>query len=148
MFRTIRGVLLLGIAAMALSGSSPAQKAAERAPVPAQIFSAKKVFVSNAPGDDSYGSGPARLYDPFYAALKSWGRYELVSDPRDADLVFELTYLEPIVDVTVTGTAATGASGGSHSDPQVRLVILDPKTHVSLWWFAAHIKSPFLRLNR
>lgn len=38
-------------------------------------------------GDESlfvwpqYSGGPDRLYNEFYAAMKSWGRYELVSTP-------------------------------------------------------------------
>ena len=38
----------------------------------------------------SYSGGPDRAYNEFYAAMKTWGRYELVAAPRDADLVFEI----------------------------------------------------------
>ena len=31
-------------------------------------------------------------YNEFYAAMKSWGRYELVSSPADADMVFEIRF--------------------------------------------------------
>src|SRR6516164_9206963 len=61
------------------------------APIPAAITTAQKVFVSNAPGDSLPASlgGPARPYHEFYAAIKSWGHYQLVSSPADADLIFE-----------------------------------------------------------
>ncbi len=58
------------------------------APLPAQIFTAKKVFVSNGGGDtlDYYSGGPDRAYNELYAALKGWRRYELVATPADAEL--------------------------------------------------------------
>jgi hypothetical protein len=58
------------------------------APVPPLILAAKKVFIANGGGDESlfdmpqYSGGPDRLYNEFYAAMKSWGRYELVSTAR------------------------------------------------------------------
>ena len=90
------------------------------APVPVQIQNAKKVFIANAPGDiiaPSLG-GNDRPYNEFYAAIKNWGQYELVSSPAEADLVFE-------INVTT-----------SPAEPRLKLVILDPKTHTPLWWFA------------
>src|SRR6266567_38086 len=48
------------------------------APLPAQIFTARKVFVSNAGGDTlgDYSGGPDRAYNQLYTALKGWGRYD------------------------------------------------------------------------
>jgi hypothetical protein len=40
------------------------------APVPTQIFTAKKVFISNATGESVMLKGAANPYDDFYAALK------------------------------------------------------------------------------
>ena len=45
------------------------------APLPSQILTAKKVFISNA------DAGTMDNYNQFYAAIKTWGRYELVSAP-------------------------------------------------------------------
>ena len=66
------------------------------APVPSQIAAAKKVVISNAGNDipsayflDWLGN-PDRTYNQFYSACKSWGRFELVPSPSDADLVFEI----------------------------------------------------------
>jgi hypothetical protein len=42
------------------------------APLPAVIASAKKIFLSN-------GGGSNLAYDAFYASLKEWGKYEIVS---------------------------------------------------------------------
>jgi len=69
-----------------------AASVAPAAPIPSQILTAKKVFISNAvSGIDPkiWSGGPAQPYNELYAAIKSWGRYELVGDPAAADLVFE-----------------------------------------------------------
>jgi hypothetical protein len=96
------------------SGSPPA-------PLPAQIIAAKKVFISNG-GEDGWldfdpKHDPTLTYNEFYANMKSWGKYELVSSPVDADIVFaiHLAYRDGFF--------------------QLRLLILDPKTHVTLWPF-------------
>lgn len=143
MWRAINGVLALALLPNPMAG----QPAADTAPVPSQILTAKKIFISNAPGEVSDLYPAERLYSQFYAAIKSWGQYELVSAPGDADLVFEISFINPIVGVSVSGTAV-GGGGGSSSDPQLRLVILDPKTHVSLWWLAAHVQPANRRGSR
>ena len=143
MLRIINSVVLWGVLAIVLSSSLTAQKTPETAPLPSQILAAKKVFISNIPGDDLYGSGSTRLYNSFYAAVHNWGRYEIVLTPSDADLIFEINFLNPIDNVIVTGSSVSGATGGSSSDPHLQLVIRDTKTHASLWWFAAQVE-PFL----
>lgn len=89
------------------------------APVPTQILDGKKAFISN--GESTGHTGiPDLTYNEFYAAMKERGRYELVPTPSEADVVLEVRF-----------TAAVGPE--THED--VRLVILDPKTHVTLWSF-------------
>src|SRR5271168_4126405 len=96
------------------------------APVPAQLVTAGKIFISNAGGDidpntrrlGEFVGLPIRPYNEFYAAMKSWGRYQLVSAPAEADLVFEISF------------SVSLATGGA--DAKFHLVILDPKTHVTL----------------
>jgi hypothetical protein len=101
------------------------------APVPAQIVAGKRVFISNASGETNLRAGTADLnYRQFYASMKSWGRYELVSAPADADLIFEIRY--EVISGAVHVDAGTGGSG---EFPEIRLTILDPKTHVILWAF-------------
>jgi hypothetical protein len=71
------------------------------APVPAQIAAAQKVFISNAGGESFervidqtvFKGGPDRPYNQFYAAMKGWGRYALVSSPDGADLVVEISWV-------------------------------------------------------
>jgi hypothetical protein len=89
------------------------------APVPIQILAAKKIFVSNG-GEDTWldydpKHDPSLTYNEFYADMKSWGKYELVSTPTDADVVFEIQLLL------------------QERVPQLRLLILEPKSHITLW---------------
>lgn len=119
------------------------------APVPPLILAAKKVFIANGGGDESrfdwpqYTGGPDRLYNEFYAAMKSWGRYELVDSPGDADLVFEirLTILQP------TRSEPLNEQNPSY-DSQFHLSIRDVKSHETLWGLTEHAQTAILQGNR
>jgi hypothetical protein len=128
------------------------QKELLPAPVPAQVFTARKVFVSNAGGDTlgDYSGGPERTYNQLYAALKGWGRYELVGAPADAELVFEISLTTPILGESVSGGGGgnTPVSSRPVKDPQFRLAIVDLKTHVLLWTIVEHVPSALLQGNR
>jgi hypothetical protein len=118
------------------------------APVPAQIVTAKRVFISNAGGESflfpgEFSGTPDRAYNQFYAALKSWGRYELVPTPAEADLVLEIRLIAPI-----GGVSVTNGDGSSWTDPQFQLKILDPKTRVGLWTFIEHIQRANMHATR
>ncbi|MFZ0816337.1 MAG: hypothetical protein WAM78_12510 [Candidatus Sulfotelmatobacter sp.] len=114
------------------------------APVPPQIAAAQKVFISNAGGssldaildETIFNGGPDRPYNQFYAAMKSWGRYELVSSPADADLVLEISW-----SLTDTGLRLPVLG-------QLRLVIIDPKTHITLWNITEYVQGAMLLGNR
>ena len=140
---------MLALASMPSWGAQQ-QSEAGTAPVPAPIVSAKKVFISNAGGGCSpwgnvlFNGGPDRPYNQFYAALKGWGRYELVGAPADADLAFEISFPCP-----VEGTnTADGGSGLPTSAPQLRLLILDVKTRITLWGITGHVELAILQSNR
>lgn len=72
------------------------------APIPAPILAARKVFISNGGADlivwraFQRAGIPNEPHSSFYAAMKSWGRYELVHDPAEADLVFEVRFCSPL----------------------------------------------------
>lgn len=126
-------------------------KQAPPAPIPAQILAAKKVFVANAGGDQPLGDdgqfsgGARRPYNQFYAALKALGRFELVSAPADADLLFEIQFtVRPLAGPVVRGDTL----GGRKYDPQFRLIIRDPKTNALLWAFTEHAEWAILQGNR
>lgn len=120
--------IALGVAPV-LEAQQPADP--PLAPVPAQILNGKKVFISNASGESAVAQGvPELTYNEFYAGVKSWGRYELVAAPADADLVFEIRYVLFAGPVRVLN-----GDGGSVGGERLRVTILDPKTHVVLWAF-------------
>jgi hypothetical protein len=98
------------------------------APIPTPIFTGKKVFISSAAGGTVLpSSAPELTYDEFYAAMKSWGRFEPVSAPSDADLIFEIS-----LDYAPYA--------------RIRLLILDPKTHVVLWPILENVR-PWTRVT-
>jgi hypothetical protein len=90
------------------------------APVPVQVLTAKKVFVSNGDSDVILKI-PNLSYNEFYALLKSSGMFELVQTPAEADLIFEIRIAYP-------------------ADPHLHLVILDPKTHIVLWALSQQVQ--------
>jgi len=128
------------------------QAQTETAPVPAPIVYGKKAFISNAGGGCSplgsvgrvgFSGGPNRAYNQFTAALKGWGRYELVSAPADADLAFEISLPCPAAGVSVL----KGDSMGPIYDPQLRLGIVDVKTRITLWVITEHVQFAFRPAN-
>jgi len=107
------------------------------APVPTPLLNCKKVFVSFDLGDvlafpSVYSGGPERAYNEFYADMKQWGHYELVLNPKDADLIFSIRFVE----------------GGGLAWPQIRLAISDAKTHVILWGFVEQINGAVFKKHR
>jgi len=116
------------------------------APVPAQILAAKKVFVVNAGADigtlpgQPFSGEPERAYNSFYAAIKTWGHYQLVSAPSDADLLMEIRFTVhpiPLHSETIT-----------YWDAQFRLTIREPKTNALLWAMTEQVESALLQGNR
>jgi len=120
------------------------------APLPSQIYTAKKVFVSNG-GDETlgdYSGGPDRAYNQLYTALKGWGRYELVAVPADAELVFEISFASRVLGENISGGGGTPVSNKTFRDTQFRLTIVDLKTHVLLWTYIEHVQGALLQGNR
>jgi predicted oxidoreductase (fatty acid repression mutant protein) len=75
--------------------------------------------------------------------MKSWGRYELVAAPGDADLVFEirLTVFQLQRERVLTDDSPA-------FDSQFRIVICDAKTHQRLWGLTEHAQGAVLLSNR
>ena len=115
------------------------------APVPPQLLNAKKVFISNAGADsglfpEPFSGDPDRAYNKFYADVQSLGRYELVTNPEDADLVFELHLIAP------NGPSnANKVKGASDPLPMFRLIIYDRKSHYVLWTLTESIQVAILQ---
>jgi hypothetical protein len=131
----LRLIACLGAIALLLETALVAQQPAPVAiaPVPPMLLDAKKVFISNAGADSGlfphpFTGDPDRAYNEFYANVESWGRYQLVATPAEADLIFELQLTAP------NGPAnADKSKGASDPLPMLRLVIYDRPTHYVLW---------------
>ncbi|HEX7284911.1 MAG TPA: hypothetical protein VF532_01945 [Candidatus Angelobacter sp.] len=136
---TAAALMIVSVFAPALSSQqttpeSPQQKNQAAAPVPAQILTAKKVFISNlgvANGalNGIFNGTTDRAYQQFYAAMLTWGHYELVSSPAECDLVFE---------INVRGTGV---------GRNLKLVIRDLKTRVVLWTIIEYVEVASRRSN-
>jgi hypothetical protein len=117
--RVVAFALLL-LLATALSQPALAQQDPPVAPFPPAIRAAKTVFISKASGASYLPAIADDLaYNKFYAAIRGWDRYQLVSSPSDADLVIEIRF-----------DCLTSPCGFN-----LRANILDPKTHTILWAF-------------
>ncbi|HEV2469860.1 MAG TPA: hypothetical protein VGS78_11745 [Candidatus Sulfotelmatobacter sp.] len=126
------------------------QKQTAPGPLPAQIASARKVFIANGgenqPFSEDYlfSGGSERAYDDLYGAMKSWGKYELVGSPADADLLVEIELQCPKAGPMIT----PNFRGEYPYDPQFRLTIRDAKTNAVLWSVYEHVEWAILRGNR
>lgn len=146
--RTIHLGLYAALATVLLSAVTAAaqqQAYTEAGPVPPAITSAKTIFISNAGADSGLFPEPFtgdanRGYTQLYAGLKASGKYELVSDPSEADLVLELQLTAP------NGPSrGSKVNGASDPVPMFRLVIYDRKTHYVLWALTESIEIAFLQ---
>src|SRR5947199_9831914 len=81
------------------------QKELLPAPLPMQIFTARKVSISNAGADPlGYYSGrPDRADDKRYAVVKRRGRYEMMAVPGHPELVLKRSSALPTVTTDVAG---------------------------------------------
>jgi len=107
------------------------------APVPAPLLNGKRAFISYELGDvtafpSSYSGGPERAYGEFYAQMKAWGRYELVSDPKNADVIFAVRFVDP----------------PNIPHPQIRIGVMDAGARVSLWGFVEEVDFAFFKKHR
>jgi hypothetical protein len=140
----LRFSLFLG-AVLVSAASMQAQQSAytQPGPVPPAITSARTLFVSNAGADsglfpEPFSGDPNRAYTEFYSGLKASGKYEIVGDPSEADLVLELQLTAP------NGPSkGSKVNGASDPVPMLRLVVYDRKTHYVLWAMTESIEIAF-----
>lgn len=114
--------------------SSSAPRPAYSPPVPAQILHARSVFVANGGSSnyfEAFGGGANRAYTSFYTDLKRTGRYDLVSSPAQADLIFEIRAIAP----------AESSNDNVYYNPQIILTIRDPQTTAVLWRESANVRA-------
>jgi hypothetical protein len=138
LFSVSCGALLFAAPAFAQS-TSPA------APIPPALTSARTIFLSNAGADaglfpEPFSGDPTRGYNEMYADLKQSGKYQLVGDPSQADLVLELRLQAPM------GPADPNkVKGASDPLPQFRLTIYDARSHYILWTLSQSIEIAYLQ---
>jgi hypothetical protein len=127
---------------------APAKEArpSKYAPLPEAIFEGRTVFLDNQ-------SGHSSIADRAYDELRKWGRFKVVTSPRNADLVFLLSAREYLQGYVTTGsvraTATTQYEGYGRSSTDISgqtqssteavvsgrtfLTVIDPKDGVGLW---------------
>jgi hypothetical protein len=119
---------------LALLLAIPQLRAQTSAPIPAQIASAKTVFLANAGSTPVSNQAALIAYNAFYQALASGNRYQLTSDPESADLALEVSIHSVF-------------EGGLNQTQYVQVIIRDPKSQSLLWstaegiQFAARVKT-------
>ena len=131
--RAALSLLIVAFACAAFAGT-------KRMPLPPAVLQAKRVYIHNRTPDCP------ECADHAFDELSKWGRFQVVSDPKDADLVFVLksTSTERPVSV-VANTTSTGADSSqtngtviSHEDYTVYLTVLDAHTNQQLYSNSAY----------
>ncbi len=136
--------VMVGILALVPVLAAEQFKAPATAPVPPQIAAARSVFIANGGGESLdtvidqtvFNGGPDRPYNEFYAAMKGWGHYQIADSPAAADLVFEISW-----NLSDTGLKLPVLG-------QLRLLVIDPKTNVTLWTLTEYVRGAILLGNR
>lgn len=100
----------------------------QQAPIPAEIAAAHTIFLVNNGADANFPISADDAYNDVYNALQAWGHFQLVTSPDQADLVFQLRDISPIIGVTGDRNGVYSING-----PAFQLAIKDPKTNVTLW---------------
>src|SRR6267154_858928 len=115
---------------------APAQKQLAKSP---RILSAKSVYFQNQTGSDAVGKNAL-------AQLKKWGKFQLVADPKLADLIFLLSADPYKGGNIIFASGRTGSADDSHITEDAvpnynklsptryaYLTVIDPQTGDNLW---------------
>jgi hypothetical protein len=108
---------VLFVSTLAITLCAPARGAQQAtagndkyAPLPDQIVNAKTVFLINETGKAKFG-------DAVYKQIKTWNRWQVITDKTQADLVL----------------VVTDKGGMKSMNPSFYLKFIDPKTGIELW---------------
>lgn len=132
-------VYFLGIGFVILATTCPA-KDKNHLPLPPQVISAKTIYIDNQ-------SGIAKLGDRAYEQLNKWGRFQVVQDRKQADLILLLSARQYNGGYVTTGGGTTGTvdengninttNNPSYTTPVTAnytyVNLIDPKNGDSLW---------------
>lgn len=130
-------IVVLFATALAVSVSA---KEKDHLPLPPQVIAAKSVYIDNQ-------SGEAKIGDRAYEEIKKWGRFQVVTDRKEADLILLFTAREHTGGYVTSGGGQTGTvdSNGNintsgnptYTTPvtvsYTYLTVVDPKSGDSLW---------------
>lgn len=121
-----------------------AAKEKKHAPLSANILAAKTVYIENR-------TGSTKVADKAYEELESWGRFRVVTDRKDADLILLFSKEEYVAGSITSGGSQTSTgnideSGNMNVETQrspastsvlrqrrVYMTVVDPKTGDNLW---------------
>jgi hypothetical protein len=127
----MKKTILTCLAVLSIAAIPCLAKEKRFAPLRPQVLSAKTVFLAG---------GPPAVLDKAFGALKKWGRFQVVSDPALADVVFEFRYgmarAPQTASVSVYDPDAGNTTYGSATTPGVWsefLTITDAKTKEVLY---------------
>jgi hypothetical protein len=124
------------LTSLLIANSAVAQKQLAQSP---RILSAKSVYFSNQTGSDAVGKNAL-------TQLRKWGKFQLIADPKQADLIFLLsadTYKGGNI-IFASGQTGSINDGVITEDPTPNynkqsptryayLTVIDPKTGDNLW---------------
>jgi hypothetical protein len=98
--------------------ASPIYAADKYPPLPPSVIAAKTVFIDNK-------TGFTQITDKAYEALSKWGRYKIVKDAKDADLVLQFT----------ADTEGRPTAPGNNIDQSPTPIVLSVRdqTNTELW---------------
>src|SRR3989442_9846749 len=111
--RTVALMLVLSHWSLAQTATPSSTQTAgddEYAPLSDQIANAKTVFLMNE-------TGKARFGDAVYKQIRTWNRWQVITDKTQADLIL----------------VVTDKGGMKSMNPSFYLNVIDPKTGNQLW---------------
>ena len=110
---------------------SPIHAKDKHAPLPAGVLAAKTVYIDNQ-------TGHSEITDRAYEALSNWGRFKILQNAKDADLVLRFT-------ADTKGRPTPPHNDIDISPTPVHLAVLD-QTNNELWRVAKN--EPFRSQTR
>jgi hypothetical protein len=141
----LSSALCAALICAAASAQVPAYK--EAGPIPPALLAARTLFISNGGTvsqffPDTFTGDANRAYSQFYAALKTTGKYGLVGDPSQADLVLYLRLV-----ARSCRSISYNCVGVPDPQPIFYLTVYDRKTHYVLWTITQPVDSAILLKN-
>jgi hypothetical protein len=110
---------------------APAAASMSEATAQARLLAAHNIYIVDDGADDRFPGSPAEGTHAFAASMRTWGRYNLVSTVKDADLVLQVR--SGVNRAYVPSGDANYNGGGYIYSPFFRLTIAEPATLDPLW---------------